>query len=248
MRSEDSLLVRPVALAALGQRYRCYRLADPPAEEAMAASLRRWGQLAPVVACRRGEELELLDGFKRWTAAQQVAGLTTLSVRVLEMDEQTAKAAILGLNRGQRGVRELEEAWIVQALVRDDGLRPLASRGVAQSRTRQPTATSKRDRSRGKNGVKEKPTAIGARGTECGGRFSILAAPGTGWAIDVGSAPVAAEPWAMPCCQQPNQSGTVSRFLFSTCPAGCTLPTPEDRAGGANYCTNFCGKSPRNFA
>jgi ParB-like chromosome segregation protein Spo0J len=115
-------VVRPVALAALGQRYRCYRLADPLAEEVMAASLRRWGQLSPVVACRRGAELELLDGFKRWTAARQVAGLTTLSVRILEIDERTAKAAILGLNRGQHGVRELEEAWIVQALVRDDGL------------------------------------------------------------------------------------------------------------------------------
>jgi hypothetical protein len=51
-----------------------------------------------------------------------VAGLTTLSVRVLDVDERTAKAAILSLNRGQRGARELEEAWIVQALVRDDGL------------------------------------------------------------------------------------------------------------------------------
>jgi ParB-like chromosome segregation protein Spo0J len=117
---EDGI-ARPVTLAALGQRYRCYRLADPLAEEAMAASLRRWGQLSPVVACRRGEALELLDGFKRWAGAPQV-GLTTLSVRVLEMDERAAKAAILGLNRGQRGVRELEEAWIVQALVRDDGL------------------------------------------------------------------------------------------------------------------------------
>jgi ParB-like chromosome segregation protein Spo0J len=66
--------------------------------------------------------LELLDGFKRCAAALQVAGLTTLSVRVLEVDERTAKAAILGLNRGQRGVRELEEAWIVQALVRDEGM------------------------------------------------------------------------------------------------------------------------------
>ncbi len=44
----------------------------------------------------------------------------TLSVRVLEVDEPTAKAAILGLNRGQRATRELEEAWIVQGLVRDD--------------------------------------------------------------------------------------------------------------------------------
>jgi ParB-like chromosome segregation protein Spo0J len=121
MRFDDGV-VRPVACAALGQNYRRYRLADPPAEQAMAGSLRRWGQLAPVVACVRGPQLELLDGFKRWAAAGAVAGLSTLSVRVVEVDEQMAKAAILGLNRGQRATRELEEAWIVQALVRDDGL------------------------------------------------------------------------------------------------------------------------------
>ncbi len=117
-----ALLVRAEPLSQLGQRYRRYRLADPPAEAAMAGSLRRWGQLSPLVACVRGSELEVLDGFKRLTAAPQVAGLTTLSVRVLEVDERTAKAAILGLNRGQRATRELEEAWIVQALVREDGL------------------------------------------------------------------------------------------------------------------------------
>jgi ParB-like chromosome segregation protein Spo0J len=113
-------VVHPVPLDRLGQRYRRYRLADPPAEEAMAGSLRRWGQLSPVVACVRGADLELLDGFKRWSAAQQL-GPTSLSVRVVELDEPLAKAAILGLNRGQRAARELEEAWIVQALVRDDG-------------------------------------------------------------------------------------------------------------------------------
>ena len=118
----SALLVRAESLSRLGQHYRRYRLADPPAEAAMAGSLRRWGQLSPVVACVRGAELEVLDGFKRLTAAPQVAGMTSLSVRVLEVDERTAKAAILGLNRGQRAARELEEAWIVQALVREDGL------------------------------------------------------------------------------------------------------------------------------
>jgi hypothetical protein len=113
---------RPVTLDGLGQRYRCYRLADPEAEEAMAASLRRWGQLAPVVACVRQAKLELVDGFKRLLAAQQIRELTSLSVRVLEMDDKVAKAAILSLNRDQRPVRELEEAWVVQGLVRDDGL------------------------------------------------------------------------------------------------------------------------------
>ena len=118
----DTGIVRPVAFDRLGQRYRRYRLADPVAEDAMAGSLRRWGQLSPVVACMRGENLELLDGFKRLAAGRQVAGQTSLSVRVVELDEPQAKAAILGLNRGQRAARELEEAWIVQALVRDDGL------------------------------------------------------------------------------------------------------------------------------
>jgi hypothetical protein len=118
---------RPVALSGLGERYRRYRLTDPEAETAMAGSLRRWGQLSPVVACVRDERLELLDGFKRLAAARQVRALTSLSVRVLEVDEPTAKAAILGLNRDQRPVRELEEAWVVQGLVRDDGMAQVAA-------------------------------------------------------------------------------------------------------------------------
>jgi hypothetical protein len=115
-------MARPVALAELGERYRRYRLGDPPAEEAMAGSLRRWGQLAPLVACVREERLEVLDGFKRLAAARQISAWRSLSVRLLEVDEPTAKAAILGLNREQRPVRELEEAWVVQGLVRDDGM------------------------------------------------------------------------------------------------------------------------------
>src|ERR1700685_976009 len=115
-------ITRPVVLADLGERYRRYRLGDPEAEEAMAGSLRRWGQLAPVVVCVRDAQLELLDGFKRLAAARQLREMPSLSVRVLEVDEPTAKAAILGLNRDQRPVRELEEAWVVQGLVRDDGM------------------------------------------------------------------------------------------------------------------------------
>src|SRR5437879_9889254 len=120
--SWDEGMDRPVPREALGQKYRRYRLADPQAEAALAGSLRRWGQLSPVVACLREGKFELLDGFKRQSAAAQVPGMSTLSVRVVEVDERTAKAAILGLNRGQRALRELEEAWVVQGLVRDDGL------------------------------------------------------------------------------------------------------------------------------
>jgi len=73
-------ITRPVVLADLGERYRRYRLGDPEAEEAMAGSLRRWGQLAPVVACVRDERLELIDGFKRLSAARQIGVMPSLSV------------------------------------------------------------------------------------------------------------------------------------------------------------------------
>jgi len=119
---EPALEVRAVPLSSLGERYRRYRLADPPAEQALTESLRRWGQLAPVVVCLRGEPWHVVDGFKRLTAARQL-GWPTLRLRRLEAeDERTVKAALYGLNRVWRHLQELEEAWLVQALVREDGL------------------------------------------------------------------------------------------------------------------------------
>ena len=117
----DTAEVRPLAVETLGERYRRYRLADPAAEEAMARSLRQYGQASPVVVCLRDGQPELLDGFKRRAAAPLLA-LRTLSARVVEADEAAAKAAIYGLNRTATQPNELEEAWIVHALVREDGL------------------------------------------------------------------------------------------------------------------------------
>ena len=71
--------VRPLAVEALGERYRRYRLADPAAEEAMARSLRQYGQASPVVVCVRDGQPELLDGFKR-RAAAALAGVTDARV------------------------------------------------------------------------------------------------------------------------------------------------------------------------
>lgn len=122
MRDWEPGTVRPLPVAVLGEHYHRYRLADPEAEAAMARSLRRYGQVAPVVVCLRQESPEVLDGFKRLAAARTLSGMTTLSARLLAADERTAKAAIYGLNRTGRHTQELEEAWIVSALVREDGL------------------------------------------------------------------------------------------------------------------------------
>src|SRR6266436_2466167 len=121
MRAWQESAVRPLALADLGERYRRYRLSDPAAEEVMARSLRQYGQLTPIVVCLRDGWPELLDGFKRRSAAALLPW-PTLSARVVEADEAQAKAAIYGLNRTGSRPQQLEEAWIVHALVREDGL------------------------------------------------------------------------------------------------------------------------------
>ena len=118
--AEESML--RLECRAIGEHYGRYRLHLPEAERAMAQSLERYGQLSPVVVCRREERYELIDGFKRLGAARMLAQLSHLSARLLEADEPAAKAAIYGLNRTGGRTRELEEAWIIQALVREDGM------------------------------------------------------------------------------------------------------------------------------
>ncbi len=113
---------RALRLEEIDVRYARYRLSVLEAEEAMARSLRRYGQMAPIVVCLRDEVPVLVDGFKRLAAARGLKGLGTLSARRIEVDERNAKAAMYGLNRTGRHFGELEEAWLVQALVREDGL------------------------------------------------------------------------------------------------------------------------------
>jgi ParB-like chromosome segregation protein Spo0J len=113
--------VRPTGLERLGLAYRRYRLPDPEAEAAMIGSLRRYGQLSPLVVCPRQDADEVLDGFKRLAAARAL-GWEAVAVRIWPADERAAKAAIYGLNQTGRRTQEWEDAWIVHALVRDDGL------------------------------------------------------------------------------------------------------------------------------
>src|SRR5271157_1989959 len=117
--------IRLLTLEAIGVHYRRYRLPDRTAEAAMAGSLARYGQLSPLAVCLREERVEVLDGFKRVQAAKTLANVLSLQARLVVVDEPTAKAIILGLNGIGGRMKELEEAWIVQALVREDGLSQL---------------------------------------------------------------------------------------------------------------------------
>lgn len=106
-----------MAIDALDVRYGRLRLPQPRLEQAMADSLRRYGQLSPLVGTRRGDAVAVVDGFKRVHAAR-ANGTETLLVHVLELQERAAVAAVYGMNRGSRGLADIEEAFIVRELVR----------------------------------------------------------------------------------------------------------------------------------
>ncbi len=99
-----------------------YRIVQPKADSLMVRSLSKYGQLAPLVYCLLDDALVLVDGFKRLRAARTLKGMSALQARSLEVDEHGAKAAIFNLNRITSRPNELEESWIIYALVHDDGL------------------------------------------------------------------------------------------------------------------------------
>jgi ParB family transcriptional regulator, chromosome partitioning protein len=106
----------------IGDRLGRLRLHQPQAERAMVASLKRWGQISPVVVFVHAGQYELIDGFKRLAAIRELGQGCRLAARLLETDERGAKAAMLSINRAGSRASELEEAWIVFALVREDKL------------------------------------------------------------------------------------------------------------------------------
>lgn len=117
--------VRSLEISDFDLRFDRYRIIQPKADLLMARSLSKYSQIAPVVYCQLEGSLVLVDGFKRLRAARTLKGVTSVQARLLEVDEQGAKAAIFNLNRVTHKPNELEESWIIYALVHDDGLQQI---------------------------------------------------------------------------------------------------------------------------
>jgi ParB/RepB/Spo0J family partition protein len=107
-------------LAELGDGLSALRLCDASALEAMRRSLARHGQLDALSVFAADGQLEILDGFKRVRAARAL-GWRTLRARVADVDRVEAKILLVARHDG-RGLTELEEAWLIRSLHRDDGL------------------------------------------------------------------------------------------------------------------------------
>lgn len=109
-----------LAPTELGEALSSMRLCPPQAQQEMRLSLSRLGQLTPVQVYRVGPRLELFDGIKRLRAARELSW-PRLRVEVHALDSAGAKVRLLCCNAGT-GLAELEEAWLVRSLYREDRL------------------------------------------------------------------------------------------------------------------------------
>lgn len=111
---------RIVDVDSLGERLSALRLCDSAAIDAMRRSLEERGQLTEIVLFAQAEQLEIIDGFKRARAARAI-GWRTIGARVVAVGSVEAKLRLRELHEGAR-FTELEEAWLVRSLYREDRL------------------------------------------------------------------------------------------------------------------------------
>ena len=116
MQATQMIQSEMLELPRLGISYGRVRCLMPQQVEQMKLSLAVNGQLTPLMVVRRQDKLELIDGFKRHRAAEQM-GWNLLRVMCLDVDEQGQWAAMLALNRATHSMSVLEEALILREMV-----------------------------------------------------------------------------------------------------------------------------------
>jgi hypothetical protein len=85
----------------------------------LAANIRRYGQLTPVVVVREGEGYRLVTGFRRM-AALKLAGATHVAIRVVpELDERTAAALYIAENCLPDGISSKAVAHLAEQMGED---------------------------------------------------------------------------------------------------------------------------------
>ncbi len=109
---------RQVLLTPLGERLSALRLCEAPALTSVRRSLAAHGQLSAITLFAAPDGLEIIDGFKRVRAARAL-GWVTLLARIDDVDAIDAKLRLRELH-DRRGLTELEEAWLVRSLFRED--------------------------------------------------------------------------------------------------------------------------------
>ncbi len=109
-----------VEIAELGEELSYLRLCTPELQRDLEKSLARHGQLTPILACRGARGWQVVNGFKRLRGARALSW-THLWTQAWDGEDFNPKHLLWQCNQGH-ALTELEEAWVVRALYREDHL------------------------------------------------------------------------------------------------------------------------------
>lgn len=118
---KEHLCIEEIGVSEIGERYGTLRIVSPRADAAMVKSIRKYGQMTPVVCVKREDGYELIDGFKRLRACRRL-DKAALRVKTIEVSARVCKAVMIQLNQSGRSINEMEEAMVLRSLHREDGL------------------------------------------------------------------------------------------------------------------------------
>ncbi len=116
--------IADVTLAKILLGYQHFRFNRPHLYTSMRKSVKRYGQITPVVVIRSSTthgSYELLDGFKRYQALYDL-GKEDIRIHIVPLGLHASKVAMIHFNKLQGTISALEESLIVQSLYREDKL------------------------------------------------------------------------------------------------------------------------------
>ena len=113
--------IRSIPLEYFDTSLSVYRLVFPGQIKLMKQSLERLGQLQPVITRQDETGYQLIDGFKRYYAAEKLS-MTALLGKVLDVSESVGKAMILAYNKESSPLVDYEEGLIVSSLKNQHGM------------------------------------------------------------------------------------------------------------------------------
>lgn len=110
-----STVIQEIPLSEFDLSLASVRIVNPARILQVEKSMRVHGQLQPVIARVEHDKYQLIDGFKRFYASENLL-TETLQCRVLDIDLPQAKVLLLSYNRPHRSMEAWEEALVLQDL------------------------------------------------------------------------------------------------------------------------------------
>lgn len=102
-------------IESIQTKYSSMRLISPVHVQKMVVSMEKHGQLQPVIIMQEDNDYQLIDGFKRYFAAEKLP-LGQLEARMIDVPPVVGKAMILSYNKTSGSLIGYEEGLVVQNL------------------------------------------------------------------------------------------------------------------------------------